>query len=243
MGYRYDLHCHTQECSACSKLPAAEMVQFFKEQGLAGFCVTDHFTGSTTIPDGTPWDERIDQFFEGYDAARKAAEGKDIAVFPGLEYSLLRFGPDAMGRCTGNDFLFFGLSKEWLKANKAAFALKHSELFDMVHAAGGTIIHAHPFLEAYWIDHIHLFPRKVDAVEVYNAGGSALNVKARWYAEAFGLKMVGGTDIHTTAVKRLGGVETEKKCATVEELMEEIKAGRTTIFSQDVKREEAQAAQ
>ena len=59
-----DLHCHTIEGSRCSHLSAADMVKFYQKQGYAGFCVTDHFTGSTTVPEGTPWEERIDRYFD-----------------------------------------------------------------------------------------------------------------------------------------------------------------------------------
>lgn len=135
--YRYDLHCHTIEGSKCSRMSAAEMVQYYIDQGYAGFCVTDHFTGSTTVPDDAPWEERIDRYYDGYEAACKAAEGKNITVFFGVEHSLAKYGTKQMSQAAGNDFLIFGLSREWLKANEAVFNLPGDQLLDAVHAAGG----------------------------------------------------------------------------------------------------------
>ena len=48
-------------------------------------------------------------------------------------------------QATGNDFLMFGLTRQWLKANEDAFNHGTNHLFDAVRSAGGFIIHAHPF--------------------------------------------------------------------------------------------------
>jgi predicted metal-dependent phosphoesterase TrpH len=236
MFYQYDLHCHTKEGSSCSELPAAEMVRFYKSLGYAGFCVTDHFTGSTTVPDGTPWAERIDRYFGGWEAACRAAEGQDISVFFGMEYSLLRFGTQQMQRILGNDFLFFGLTREWLKANEAAFTTDANRLFDAVRQAGGYIVHAHPFAEARWIDDIRLLPRKVDAVEVLNASCTQENNEcARWYAKTYGLRMTGGSDSHSANLPAVAGVQTTRRCPALGDLIAEIREGRASVFSAAVK--------
>ena len=41
--YRYDLHVHTTEGSACAHNTAAEMTEMYARAGYAGFVVTDHF--------------------------------------------------------------------------------------------------------------------------------------------------------------------------------------------------------
>lgn len=238
MGYRYDLHCHTIEGSRCSHLTAAEMVAFYQKQGYAGFCVTDHFTGSTTVPEGTPWPERIDRYFESYEAAVKAAEGTGLTVFQGLEYSILRYGTSHMqtnANITGNDFLLFGLTREWLKANEDAFNHGTNHLFDSIHAAGGFIVHAHPFGEGDWTLNIQLFPFRVDAVEVRNGGCSPeVNGRANWFAESYGLLKTAGTDLHTTDRPFINGVETPEKCETIQDLIAAIRAGKAEIFTTEV---------
>lgn len=238
MGYRYDLHCHTIEGSRCSHLSAADMVKFYQKQGYAGFCVTDHFTGSTTVPEGTHWEERIDRYFESYETALKAAEGTGLTVFQGLEYSILRYGTRQIqtnASITGNDFLMFGLTRQWLKANEDAFNHGTNHLFDAVRSAGGFIIHAHPFLEDDWIQNIQLFPSRVDAVEVRNGGcPAAVNARADWYADSYGLLKTAGTDLHTTERASVNGVETEEKCETIHDLIAAIRAGKAKIFTMDV---------
>ena len=41
--YKYELHMHTSEGSACARNTGAEMVDFYANMGYAGMVVTDHF--------------------------------------------------------------------------------------------------------------------------------------------------------------------------------------------------------
>ena len=43
------------------------------------------------------------------------------------------------------------------------------EQYALIHHAGGMVIHAHPYLEAWYIPEARLYPEFVDAVEVVNA--------------------------------------------------------------------------
>ncbi|MBE6731026.1 MAG: PHP domain-containing protein [Ruminococcaceae bacterium] len=234
MGYLYDLHCHNKEGSVCSRLPAKDMVDFYIKQGYNGFVVTNHFTGSTTVPDEFSWEERVDCYFEAYEECLKYAENK-IKVFFGIEYSILKFGTHDMHKIMGNDFVILGLTREWLKANRDAFDKSTNELFDEVHKAGGFIIHAHPFLEEGWISHIQLFPQKEDAVEIMNMGvDEETNKKALWYAQTYNKIMTGGTDIHFTDIPYVSGVECENECNTIEDLISEIKSGTTKVIHKAV---------
>jgi hypothetical protein len=82
-----------------------------------------------------------------------------------------------------------------------------------------------------------LFPRKVDAVEIINGGNTwEENERAKWYANECGLLQVAGSDIHTNEWTVISGVETVKKCETIYDLIDEIKRGRTKIFSQKASR-------
>lgn len=220
--FRYDLHCHTAEGSKCSKLAAKDMPHYYKSLGYDGFFVTDHFEGNTTVPKGTPWRERIEQFYHnGYEIAKAEGDKIGIKVF---------FAPEESLRC--NDFLLLGLSKDWWLAQEDYFDLAPNDRFDRIHAGGGYIIHAHPFAEAPWIESIRLFPRKVDAVEVFNGGGSEeFNRNAIWYAKAYGLRMTGGTDTHTAEEKNLCGIESPRECFTVEDIIDVIRDGSAKPFS------------
>ena len=103
--YRYELHAHTAEGSRCSKISAIDLVRYYKDNGYDGIFITDHFTGSTTVPKGTPWNERIDMFYHnGFEIAAEEGRRIGLKVF---------WAPEFSSKC--NDFLFFGLSKEWWK--------------------------------------------------------------------------------------------------------------------------------
>ncbi len=70
-------------------------------------------------------------------------------------------------------------------------------LLALVRENGALVVHAHPFREARSIDHIRLYPRSVQAVEVYNANRSEFeNRQAQWYTQSYGLIPLAGSDIH-----------------------------------------------
>ena len=53
--YKYDLHVHTKEGSACARNTGAEMAEMYAREGYSGFFVTDHFyTGNTAVPRDLP---------------------------------------------------------------------------------------------------------------------------------------------------------------------------------------------
>lgn len=230
MSYRYELHCHSAEGSACSDFPAREMVRFYKAHGYDGMVLTDHFTGNSAIPDWMTWEERVERFYAIYQDARDEGEKIGLKVFFGMEYTLLKEA-DRLRSGTGNDFLLLGLTKEWLLAHREVFTPDTRRLFDAVHAAGGFIVHAHPFLEASWIDHIRLFPRHVDAVEIINSGDTTRwNALAKQYAEHYDLPITGGSDLHHARDEQnLTCVETEAPCSTVDELIDAIRTRRVTV--------------
>lgn len=43
MEYRYDLHVHTSEVSACGSIPAKEVVRLYHQAGYDGLVITDHY--------------------------------------------------------------------------------------------------------------------------------------------------------------------------------------------------------
>ena len=221
--YKYELHSHTKEGSKCSVLPAKELVHFYKEKGYDGVFISDHLTGNTTVAPGTPWKERMTEFYHnGYEIAKEEGDKIGLKVFFAPEFSL---------NC--NDFLILGLSKEWWLAQENFLELKPNERFDLIHEGGGFVIHAHPFAEARWIECIKLFPRKVDAVEVFNGGGTVeFNRNALWYARAYHLPMTAGSDTHNVDIDNLCGIEVDHECFTVEDIINAIKDGSAKPFSQ-----------
>lgn len=224
-GYKYETHCHTAEGSGCSEVSGAEIVKFYLEKGYSGIVITDHFTGKTTVPPHYKWKDRVNHFFTGYEAAKSAAAGTGLEVFFSLEYSE-----------RGNDFLFYGIGKEFLLENPDLRDIGLTPLLKRVREAGAFIIHAHPFASESWIPEIRIVPNHIDAVEVCNGGNGSvpaadLDRRANWYADEYGLKKTGGTDTHYFNNIRLTGVTVPQKAKTIAELAAQIKAGKSQVIS------------
>jgi histidinol phosphatase-like PHP family hydrolase len=233
MPYRYELHCHTNDGSLCGSMPAAELIELYKNMGYSGMFITDHFTGNSVITDETPWAKRVRHYADLYEKAKKAGEKRGISVFFGFEYTLApNFEHLSWG--TGNDFLILNPSVDWLYENGDAFAGKVKDLFARLRESGAFIVHAHPFNEKPWVECIRLLPGHVDAVEIYNANlPDIANDAAKAYAEVYNLPVTAGSDLHNPNQPVAAGVETEKKCESAEDLIEEIRSKRIRTFTFD----------
>lgn len=216
--FKYETHLHTSEVSACSYLDAKTQVKLHYEKGYTGIVVTDHFVnGNCTVDKQLPWHARIKGFMNGYQQAFEAAKGLDFDVFFGLEYSY-----------HGADFITYGVDEAFLLSNPDLLDWPIEQYFDMVHQAGGFIIHAHPFREAFYIPKIQLFTEYIDAVEVMNNNNSLMtyNEKAFNYAKANNLPMTKGTDLHY--LKDVGALNMtfDKRAKSIFDLIEMIKTSR-----------------
>jgi hypothetical protein len=229
MPYLYELHCHTQEGSGCSRFPVEDVAAFYRHMGYSGFCITDHFTGKTTLEDSVPWKERIGHFYNIYLKAKAQADKIGLSAFFGIEYS---YAPDPARyrEVTGNDFLLFNLSREYYLEHPDLFTGNITDDFTRIRGDGGFIIHAHPFLETRG-GIIRLLPRYVDAVEVINGPPDSLrNRCAKFYAASYNLPETAGSDCHGTHVAVMAGVETEKPCGTISELVTAIRERQAAPF-------------
>lgn len=218
MGYRYETHLHTCEGSACASASGAEMARVHKELGYTGIFVTDHFfNGNTVVPRELPWRERVRLFCLGYERARDEGEKIGLDVFFGFE-----FGVHAA------DFLVYNLDQEWLEQHEDIDRMDARKAFLLMRQSGGFIIHAHPFRERDYIDHIELFPRDVDGVEIVNGAHlkqPEMNDRARIYAMMYGLPGTAGSDSHHLRALPQSGVELPRKVVRATDYLEMIRAG------------------
>ena len=219
--YRYDLHVHTYEGSACGRSNAADLADFYKEKGYDGIVISDHFwRGNTRVDRDLPWNVWLDEFHKGYENAKARGDEIGLTVFYAWEYSF-----------QGNDFLTFGLDNDWLLDYPDIGRIDLLEYLKLVREAGGFVIHAHPFYEAPYIPYIRLLPNHVDAVEVVNAPkGPFINARALEYATAYDLIQTGGSDCHSVNWKQLSGVEIPHPVATMQELIESLKKREHRVF-------------
>ncbi|MDR1788470.1 MAG: PHP domain-containing protein [Treponema sp.] len=189
MSFLYETHLHTSTGSACGVLRGAEYVKVYRDLGYTGIMVTDHFfRGNCAADRGLPWAEWVDAYCRGFEETREAGERAGLDVFFGWEETFHG----------GDDYLVYGLDKAWLKAHPEAARWTRAEQFQAVDAAGGLVVHAHPFRERDYIRRITLCPGLVHAVEAANAGNDspAFDALAYDYARRMGLPMTAGTDIH-----------------------------------------------
>lgn len=234
--YKYETHLHTSEASACGSSKAADYISVYKRIGYDGIFVTDHFFGGNTcVSFELDWSARIQQYCSGYEAALEEAQkqndidGGKFKVFFGIEQTF-----------DGDDYLIYGLNKEWLLAHPEIESMNHGQLFEAVSQAGGLMIQAHPFRLRGYIQAIHLHPREVHGIEVYNGGNTPdQNELALAYAKAYDFPMTSGSDIHniTFALENkiegkmnLGGMEFDEPLNNIEDYIRLIKEKKGRIL-------------
>ncbi len=206
MSYLYETHMHTCLASACGVSTGKEHVRFYKERGYTGIIMTDHFFGGNTcISRELPWETRIDLFWRGYEDALEEGLKVGLDVFFGLEQNF-----------QGDEYLIYGLTKEYMKAHPELEHWTRQEQLDRVHEQEGAVIQAHPFRIRGYMDKIRLGDRFADGVEAANAGNMPLDdARCMQYAKAKGLLMTAGSDNHHSPREEIYGVELEKKLGSI----------------------------
>lgn len=215
--YLYETHLHTSESSGCALTGAAEMARLYQAAGYTGIVITDHFiNGNTAFDRRLPWNKWVDGLCTGYEAAKAEGDRIGLQVFFGWEAGY-----------HGTEFLIFGLDKQWLLEHPEIAECTIEEQYELVHAGGGIVIHAHPFRRAPWIKEPVLVPQYVDAVEVINAThNSALshahvcpewNTLATAYAKQYDLPMTSGSDQHRDYMVG-GGMVFDRKIEDIHDL-------------------------
>ena len=223
--YRYETHLHTMPVSACARANPEESVSFYKSKGYDAIFVTNHFIdGNIGIDGGAPYEEKIRFYFSDYHRARAAGEREGLKVFPGVEMSYY-----------GTDFLVYGLDEDWYLSHPGITDMKKSEELAFLRSEGALVIQAHPFREGGWIDHIRLFPRQIEGVEVINAGRDDFqNHMARIFADEYGLLPFAGSDNHSAGrTARLAGIDTGSPICSVDDFIRVIRSGEYSLFCED----------
>ncbi len=188
MPYKYETHLHTSGSSACGRSEGHEYIDGFLSLGYDGIFLTEHFyLGNTCIPRELPWKEWAYRFCESYYKTKEAGDRAGLKVFFGWETS---YG-------TGEDFLIYGLSPEWLALHPEITGLNQEEQYEFVKSEGGLVVQAHPFRERYYMDEIRLHPNHCDAWEVANSSNEPYQDRIAYeYAMEHNMKMTCGSDIH-----------------------------------------------
>ena len=224
--FRYETHLHSSPASKCGRYSVRDNMEFYKEIGYDGIFLTNHFIDANIGCDRTlPYEEQIQFFFNDIEEGERIADEVGIKFFWGVESSYL-----------GTDFLIYGLSKEWYLSHPEIMKISRKEMLAMMANDGALIVHAHPFREASYIDHVRLFPYSVHAVEIDNVGNRDFqNEMARLYADMYKLPHSAGSDNHISRyIDRLAGVEFETPIESIDDFIERIKNGEAKIFTVNI---------
>jgi len=187
MSYRYEVHCHTIVSSACGRSLPEEYIPAYKAVGYDGLYITEHFyLGNTCVDRSLPWKDWVHRFCQAYRDAKAAGDKAGLKVFFGWEATY-----------DGDDYLIYGLDEEWLTNHPEVITWDQKTQYEAVHAAGGLVVQAHPYRCRGYMPGVNLHPFQCDAWEVANEGNRPYeNTLAKRYAEAHGMLMTAGSDIH-----------------------------------------------
>lgn len=208
--YKYETHLHTSQASACATVSGSYQAHAYKEAGYTGIMITDHFfRGNTCISPKLSWEERVNAFCSGYEDAKKTGDKIGLQVFFGWEETY-----------EGQDFLIYGLDKEWLLNHPEVQHWTIQQQFEEVDKYGGLVIQAHPFRDRPYIPKIRLFPNHVHGVEVINASNhDEENQQAFMYARKYNLPMTAGADSHNHNIIR-SGINVDNKFESVNDYID-----------------------
>lgn len=222
MNYLYETHLHTSQTSRCAVSAGGAYIRAYKDAGYTGIIVTDHFFhGNCVVDRSLPWPEWVRRFCLGYEDALAEGRKQGLDVFFGWENNF-----------DGDDYLVYGLDREWLLEHPEVVRWNREEQFLQVRKYGGCIVHAHPFRQHYYIHTVYLAPYYIDAVETANAGNNEAlyDAMADEYARILGLPAVAGSDIHNADdLLRSGpyGIELEEKLSSIDDYVRLLRKGKT----------------
>lgn len=230
--YKFDIHCHCAQGSACAKALVRDLVRAYKKAGFDGIVLTDHFYARTAAMHGD-YKAGVNNQWQTYLTAKEEGDACGLTVLFGFEY-----------RWDIYDFLVYGLGPDFMLANPDMFAIPFAEFAKRVHDCGGYIIQPHPF--RYLKAPIYIPIDEVDAIEIYNGSHSDVNSPYPAFyndlAEHFAREMTcigtAGSDTHRVTddgrPNRYAAMLFEEKIETVDDLIAQIKNQKFTIEKEPI---------
>ncbi len=206
--YLYDLHQHTNACSACGREDPVSIVRAYARDGWAGFVLTEHFIhGCTRVRRHQPWGDIVAAYERAFDTAYAEGQRLGVDVIFGIEENI----------GDGKEVLLYGITPEWLYDHPAlqdGHAGNLELISQLAHEAGALVVQAHPYRVRDYI------PRPwedvdltlLDGVEVYNACNTEMeNLRALQLAERHDLLMTVGSDAHVADFPARAGIAVEHR--------------------------------
>ena len=220
--YRYETHLHTSPVSRCAKFGVRQTLEFYKSLDYKGVFITNHYPDPAGVYASMSYEERITHLFSDYENGVEIGKEIGIDVLFGVEITI-----------GGTDFLIYGFDKQWFLGHPEIERMSMREKLAFFMENSALVIHAHPFREAKYIDHIRLFPRSIHGVEIDNACRTDFeNKMAALYAESYGVLTFAGSDNHIAGkLPRLAGLEFDTPIRDEADFIERIHNGNYQLFS------------
>ena len=205
--FRIELHAHSKPASRCSDVSPEELVDIYHEAGYDAICLTNHFLTSLMDRGG------IELFLEDYERAQKQALRYGMLVYLCAE---LRF--DEMI----NDYLLYGLNADFFYNAPRLNELESLQDLRALLPSQACIVQAHPFRNGMVVQS----PEMLTGIEVFNGGTDRFrNSLARQFAEHYCLAKTSGSDIHGIDALAKGGIVTDRRIRTTEDLSAVLRSG------------------
>ncbi|MBO4220565.1 MAG: hypothetical protein J5933_06555 [Clostridia bacterium] len=218
--YKYDLHVQTSSFAPKyhDAPDAGRVVEAYLEAGYTGIVLTNPWGYIPFKRDDYIFkspEELADEFMSAYEELKEKA-GKDLDVFLGAEVTF---------RHCVNEYLFFGLDREYLDEFDylCIYALKSTpDIIKRMHQRGNVLIYqAHPFMpysrvfeEIYQMRYSHIDRQeKIDGLELYieHDADKANHFLARRWVDHYKTPVISGSGFSRTGDKVGGGIETEER--------------------------------
>ena len=223
--YKFEMHLHTNNCSACASSTPEEIINAACEQGYSGIVVTNHFYhGNTAIDRKLPWEEFVEAYTKDYKELKRLGKKKGITVFFGLEDV---YAP-------GREMLIYGVKPKVFAAHPEFVNMSEKAISDFVHENGGICICAHPFRNRGYIPEPDKSPDPdlFDGIEAFNfCNEHDENLKAFIYAKNNGKFAISGGDCHHAKNFGHAGIAFYKPVKTYSDFIKKLKKGEYELIT------------
>lgn len=225
--YKYELHAHTHECDRDARLGARELVRACKDAGYDGIVITDHYIErfyTRWFPEeveGLSHRQQVARWMKGYYTAKDEGEKIGFTVLPGAEVRFDNYP---------NDYLLYGLQEDFFYTVPRLNEMGTLKALLQILPQEVCVVQAHPFRD----DMAVADPRDLFGLEVFNGGTEKFrNELARIYAQHYGVAMTSGSDIHGMSRLGKGGIMTDTKIQTPEDLIAVLRSGNYALIQPD----------
>lgn len=217
--FKTELHCHSMDISECAQVSVDDITKKYTEAGYKTLVLSNHLNYTTMLHHNCEsWQAFVEKFYSAYERLKECAKGKMNILF-GAE---LRFNQNI------NDYLLFGITKEFLLDNEGLFDMNPESFHKIAKENGILFVQAHPFRNSMTV----VAPYYLDGVEAFNGhkGHDSRNEIANAWAEKYGLIKTSGTDFHYNDTPASAGILTDYEITSMTQLVQTLKDGSYTLI-------------